>query len=68
MICREWGKLRGERQWGGFNGAGGGKTSKMKAKSKTPGARPAPGAPAVGHSESSKIIEMKRETAAHLDC
>jgi hypothetical protein len=45
VINSEWGKLRVERQWGEFNGAGGGKTNKKKGKSKTPGAISAPGAP-----------------------
>jgi hypothetical protein len=35
VICRERGKLRGEWQWGGFNGAGGRKAKKKKSKSKT---------------------------------
>jgi hypothetical protein len=35
MLCREWGELRVERQWGGMHGASGGKTNKKKAKSKT---------------------------------
>src|SRR5258708_38773453 len=29
---RGWGKLRGERQWGGMNGAGGGRTKERRAK------------------------------------